>query len=95
VHVVNTQHHRAYPQHPPIIPCELRRRRCPTHPDNAHPGTHPHHNRLDNSIGTPPLAEKAAAGALKVDVTTVLPLEQATDGLASIAGGKIVVKIAD
>jgi NADPH:quinone reductase-like Zn-dependent oxidoreductase len=58
-----------------------------------------------NSIGSPvreataPLAEKAAAGALKIDVNTVLPLEQATDGLATIAGGKargkIVVKISD
>jgi NADPH:quinone reductase-like Zn-dependent oxidoreductase len=57
-----------------------------------------------NIIGRPvrevtaPLAEKAAAGALKIDVTTVLSLEQATDGLATIAGGnargKIVVKIA-
>ena len=58
-----------------------------------------------NIIGRPvrevtaPLAEKAAAGALKIDVTTVLSLEQATDGLATIADGnargKIVVKIAD
>jgi NADPH:quinone reductase-like Zn-dependent oxidoreductase len=46
-----------------------------------------------------PLAEQAAAGTLKVDVTTVLPLNQAVEGLATIAGGrargKIVVKIAD
>jgi NADPH:quinone reductase-like Zn-dependent oxidoreductase len=58
-----------------------------------------------NIIGSPVrevtalLAKMAAAGALKVDVTTVLPLEQATDGLATIAGGKargkIVIKIAD
>ncbi|MBL7489620.1 NADP-dependent oxidoreductase [Frankia sp. AgB1.9] len=43
------------------------------------------------------LAERAAAGTLKVDVTTVLPLEQATDGLATLgagaARGKIVVEI--
>lgn len=46
-----------------------------------------------------PLAEQAAAGNLKVDVTTVLPLEEAADGLATIAAGKargkIVVKISD
>jgi len=57
-----------------------------------------------NIIGRPvrevtaPLAEKAAAGALKIDITTVLSLEQATGGLATIAGGnargKIAVKIA-
>ncbi|WP_007516234.1 NADP-dependent oxidoreductase [Pseudofrankia saprophytica] len=45
------------------------------------------------------LAEQAAAGRLKVDVTTVLPLEQATDGLATLASGtargKIVVEIDD
>jgi NADPH:quinone reductase len=45
------------------------------------------------------LAEKAAAGTLTADITTVLPLEQATDGLATIANGnargKIVVKISD
>ncbi|MEX5713800.1 zinc-binding dehydrogenase, partial [Parafrankia sp. FMc6] len=44
------------------------------------------------------LAEQAAAGTLKVDVTTVLPLEKATDGLATLASGtargKIVVEIA-
>lgn len=44
------------------------------------------------------LAELAAAGALKVDVTTVLSLDQAAEGLATIAGGqargKIVVEIA-
>ncbi|WP_045877013.1 NADP-dependent oxidoreductase [Pseudofrankia sp. DC12] len=43
------------------------------------------------------LAERAAAGTLKVDVTTVLPLEKATDGLATLASGtargKIVVEI--
>ena len=46
-----------------------------------------------------PLAEQAAAGTLKIDVTNVLPLEQAADGLATIAAGhahgKIVVTIAD
>jgi NADPH:quinone reductase-like Zn-dependent oxidoreductase len=48
---------------------------------------------------TSPLAERAAAGDLKVDVTTVLPFEQAAEGLATIASGnargKIVVKIGD
>ena len=48
---------------------------------------------------TGPLAAQAAAGTLKVDVTTVVPLEQAADGLATIASGqargKIVVKISD
>lgn len=37
--------------------------------------------------------------ALKVDIATVLPLEQAADGLATIASGrargKIVVKVSD
>jgi len=46
---------------------------------------------------TAPLAEQAAAGTLQVDVLTVLPLEQAADGLATIAAGnahgKIVVTI--
>ncbi len=46
-----------------------------------------------------PLAEQAAAGRLKVDVTTVLPLDQAAEGLATIASGqargKIVVKVED
>jgi NADPH:quinone reductase-like Zn-dependent oxidoreductase len=46
-----------------------------------------------------PLADQAASGALTVDVTAVLPLEQATDGLATIASGqargKIVVRVAD
>jgi hypothetical protein len=41
----------------------------------------------------------AAAGILTADITTVLPLEQATDGLATIANGnargKIVIKISD
>jgi NADPH:quinone reductase-like Zn-dependent oxidoreductase len=45
------------------------------------------------------LAEQVAAGTLKVDVNTVLPLEQAADGLATLASrtarGKIVIKIAD
>jgi NADPH2:quinone reductase len=45
------------------------------------------------------LADKVATGALKVDVHTVLTLDQATDGLATIAAGKargkIVVKISD
>ncbi|SQD93581.1 Alcohol dehydrogenase GroES domain protein [Parafrankia sp. Ea1.12] len=44
------------------------------------------------------LAEQAAAGTLKVDVTAVLPLDKATDGLATLASGtargKIVVEIA-
>jgi NADPH:quinone reductase len=48
---------------------------------------------------TAPLAEQAAAGRLKVDVNTVLPLDQAAEGLATIgsgkARGKIVVKISD
>jgi NADPH:quinone reductase-like Zn-dependent oxidoreductase len=48
---------------------------------------------------TLPLAEQAAAGELKVDVTKVLPLEQAAEGLATIASGKargqIVVKVSD
>ncbi|WP_426565321.1 NADP-dependent oxidoreductase [Angustibacter sp. McL0619] len=46
-----------------------------------------------------PLAEQAAAGTLKVDISTVLPFEQAADGLATIASGaargKIVVQIAE
>ncbi|MDX3636382.1 NADP-dependent oxidoreductase [Streptomyces europaeiscabiei] len=46
-----------------------------------------------------PLAEQAAAGTLTVDVTTVLPLESAAEGLATIASGtargKIVITIAD
>jgi NADPH:quinone reductase-like Zn-dependent oxidoreductase len=48
---------------------------------------------------TAPLAEQAAAGTLKVDVTTVLPLDRAAEGLATIAAGqargKIVIKISD
>jgi NADPH:quinone reductase-like Zn-dependent oxidoreductase len=44
-----------------------------------------------------PLLEQAADGALRVDVTTVLPLDRALDGLATIAAGqargKIVVTI--
>ncbi|MFJ9900863.1 NADP-dependent oxidoreductase [Streptomyces sp. NPDC091280] len=46
-----------------------------------------------------PLAEQAAAGTLTVDVTTVLPLERAAEGLAKLASrtarGKIVVRVAD
>jgi NADPH:quinone reductase-like Zn-dependent oxidoreductase len=46
-----------------------------------------------------PLAEQAAAGTLKVDVTTVLPLDRAAEGLATIANGKargkIVIKVSD
>jgi NADPH:quinone reductase-like Zn-dependent oxidoreductase len=48
---------------------------------------------------TGPLAEQAAAGTLMIDVETVLPFEQAADGLATIAAGqargKIVVLIGD
>jgi NADPH:quinone reductase-like Zn-dependent oxidoreductase len=48
---------------------------------------------------TAPLVERAAAGTLTVDVHTVLPLDRAAEGLATIASGqargKIVVKIAD
>lgn len=48
---------------------------------------------------TAPLAEQAAAGALTVDVTTVLPLDRAGEGLATLASrqarGKIIIKIAD
>jgi hypothetical protein len=40
-----------------------------------------------------PLAGQAAAGALTVEVTTVLPLGQAADGLATIAAGKASGKI--
>ncbi|MER7786628.1 NADP-dependent oxidoreductase [Streptomyces sp. NPDC097640] len=40
-----------------------------------------------------PLAEQAAAGTLTVEVTTVLPLDQAADGLATIAAGKASGKI--
>jgi NADPH:quinone reductase-like Zn-dependent oxidoreductase len=44
------------------------------------------------------LAEQAAAGALAVDVTSVLPLDRATDGLRQLAKGeargKIVVAVA-
>ena len=46
-----------------------------------------------------PLAEQAANGTLQVQVATQLPLEQATEGLATIAEGKahgkIVVTIAN
>ncbi|MBL7500837.1 NADP-dependent oxidoreductase [Frankia sp. CNm7] len=45
------------------------------------------------------LAEQVTAGTLKVDITTVLPLENATDGLATLASGtargKIVIEIGD
>jgi len=46
-----------------------------------------------------PLAEQAASGDLKIAVAAVLPLEQAAEGLGTLAtggaGGKIVVTIAD
>jgi len=42
---------------------------------------------------TGPLAEQAAAGALTIDVGTVLPFEQATDGLATLAAGQARGKI--
>lgn len=46
---------------------------------------------------TAPLAEQAAAGTLRVDVHTELPLDRATEGLAALAAGtargKIVVMI--
>ena len=46
-----------------------------------------------------PLAEQVAAGILKVTVSAVLALDEATDGLATIAAGKsqgkIVVKVSD
>jgi NADPH:quinone reductase-like Zn-dependent oxidoreductase len=35
-----------------------------------------------------PLAEQAAAGDLKVNIAAVLPLEQATDGLGTLASGR-------
>lgn len=45
------------------------------------------------------LADQVVAGTLTVDVTTVLPLENAAEGLATIASGtargKIVVSVAD
>ncbi|MFI7067581.1 NADP-dependent oxidoreductase [Kribbella sp. NPDC050124] len=48
---------------------------------------------------TAPLAEQAAAGALSIDVHTVLRLERATEGLATLAAGnargKIVVTVGD
>ncbi|MGH8879386.1 MAG: NADP-dependent oxidoreductase [Stackebrandtia sp.] len=48
---------------------------------------------------TGPLAKQAAAGSLHIDVPTVLPLEQAADGLAMLASGgahgKIVITIDD
>jgi NADPH:quinone reductase-like Zn-dependent oxidoreductase len=46
-----------------------------------------------------PLAEQAAAGDLKIAIASVLPLDQATDGLGRLAtggiGGKIVVTVED
>ena len=57
-----------------------------------------------NANGSPvreviaPLAAQAAAGSLKADINTVMPLEQATEGLTALASrtarGKIVIKIA-
>jgi NADPH:quinone reductase-like Zn-dependent oxidoreductase len=48
---------------------------------------------------TAPLAEQAAAGLLSIDVHTVLPLERAVEGLATLAAGaargKIVVTFGD
>ncbi|NUP41831.1 MAG: zinc-binding dehydrogenase [Streptomyces sp.] len=58
--------------------------------------------RKDGKVATTttaPAAALAAAGTLSVEVTTVLPLDQAADGLATIAAGKangkIVVAIDD
>jgi NADPH:quinone reductase-like Zn-dependent oxidoreductase len=46
-----------------------------------------------------PLAEQAAVGDLKVLVASVLPLDQATQGLGQLAtggaGGKVVVTVQD
>ncbi|NMO51730.1 NADP-dependent oxidoreductase [Actinoplanes sp. TBRC 11911] len=48
---------------------------------------------------TGPLAEQAADGSLAVDVTTVLPFDRATEGLAALAAGhargKTVITIQD
>jgi len=48
---------------------------------------------------TAPLAEQAAAGTLVIDVHTVLPLDRAAEGLATLAAGtargKIVVTLED
>jgi NADPH:quinone reductase-like Zn-dependent oxidoreductase len=48
---------------------------------------------------TAPLAEQAAAGTLTVQVASIVPLEQALDGLATIAAGqaegKLVVAVGD
>jgi NADPH2:quinone reductase len=48
---------------------------------------------------TTPLAEQVVAGSLRVDIETVLPLERASDGLATLASGdahgKIVITIDD
>jgi len=45
---------------------------------------------MANAVGevTGPLAAQAAAGTITVDVGTVLPLEQALDGLAALAAGQ-------
>jgi NADPH:quinone reductase-like Zn-dependent oxidoreductase len=40
-----------------------------------------------------PLADQAAAGDLKVNIATVLPLERATDGLGTLASGQAKGKI--
>ncbi len=40
-----------------------------------------------------PLAEQAAGGALQVDVGSTLPLDRATEGLATIVAGKARGKI--
>lgn len=40
-----------------------------------------------------PLANRAATGDLKVTIESVIPLEQATDGLATLAAGKATGKI--
>ena len=46
-----------------------------------------------------PLADQAADGNLKIQVSNVLPLERAAEGLAAIAAGnahgKIVITIGD
>jgi NADPH:quinone reductase-like Zn-dependent oxidoreductase len=40
-----------------------------------------------------PLAEQAASGSLKVHVASVLPLEQATDGLGALGAGSVKGKV--
>ncbi|MFP8907402.1 NADP-dependent oxidoreductase [Streptomyces atacamensis] len=46
-----------------------------------------------------PLAAQAAEGTVKADIATVLPLEQAADGLATLAAGhargKIIINVGD